>query len=138
MPVSKVMKVALKGIAVWCCIILVETFHGVVRRLFLEPTIGDFRARQVAVFTGSILILGVAASCIRWIRPTRAADAISVGIVWLVLTLGFELAVGRYVVHATWDRIASDYDVLRGGLLPIGLVVLVLAPFIAAKCRRVL
>jgi hypothetical protein len=125
-----------RGTAAWFCIILVETLHGVARTLLLAPMIGDFRARQVAVFTGSILILGVAASCIRWIRPTQAADAISVGFAWLVLTLAFEIAFGRYVVHATWARIASDYDLPRGGLLPIGLAVLVLAPLIAAKSRR--
>jgi len=36
-----------------------------------------------------------------------------------------------------WSRIASDYDVLRGGLLPIGLLVLTAAPLIAAKLRGV-
>ena len=61
-----------------------------------------------------------------------------VGIVWFVLTLAFEIAFGRYVVHASWSRIASDYDLLRGGLLPIGLLVLTAAPLIAAKFRHVL
>jgi hypothetical protein len=36
------------------------------------------------------------------------------------------------------SRIASDYNVLHGGLLPIGLCVLTAAPFIAAKFRHVL
>ena len=65
-----------------------------------------------------------------------AARAVAVGIVWLVLTLAFEIAFGRYVVHAPWSRIASDYDLLRGGLLPIGLV-LSMAPLIAARVRHV-
>jgi hypothetical protein len=41
-------------------------------------------------------------------------------------------------VHASWSRIASDYNLLRGGLLPIGLLVLTAAPLIAAKIRHVL
>ena len=52
-----------------------------------------------------------------------------------VLTLGFETASGRYIVHAPWSRIASDYDLPRG--LPIGLVVLSMAPLIAARVRHV-
>jgi hypothetical protein len=44
-----------------------------------------------------------------------------------------ELAFGRYVVHAPWSRIASDYNLLRGGLLPIGLLVVTAAPLIAAS-----
>ena len=106
--------------------------------MFLAPLVGDFRARQIAVFTGSILIVIVATSFIGWIRPARVGDAVAVGVVWLVLTLAFEIAFGRYVVHAPWSRIASDYDLLRGGLLPIGLVVLTVAPLIAARVRRLL
>ena len=128
----------LRGVAAWCAIIFAEVLHGIARTMFLAPAVGDFRARQIAVFTGSILILVVASSLIRWIRPAHAAAAVSVGIVWLVLTLAFEIAFGRYVVHASWSRIASDYNLLKGGLLPIGLLVLTASPLIAARLRRVL
>jgi hypothetical protein len=47
---------------VWLCIIIVEVLHGITRTLFLTPALGDFRARQVAVLTGSCLILIVATS----------------------------------------------------------------------------
>ena len=130
------MRIILRSIAVWCGIIVVEMLHGTARTIFLAPVVGDFRARQVSVLTGSVLILAVAASFIRWIQPAHARDAVYVGIVWLLLTLAFELVFGRYVVHASWSRIASDYDVLRGGLLPIGLLVLTAAPLIAAKFRH--
>ncbi|HMC63594.1 MAG TPA: hypothetical protein VKI65_01525, partial [Gemmataceae bacterium] len=116
----------------------VEVLHGIARTMFLSPAVGDFRARQVAVFTGSFLILVVAMLFIRWIRPADAGEAMSIGIVWLVLTLAFEIAFGRYVVQASWSRIASDYNLFRGGLLPIGLFVLTAAPLIAARFRRVL
>jgi hypothetical protein len=52
--------------------------------------------------------------------------------------LVFEIAFGRYVAHAPWSRIASDYDLLHGGLLPIGMLVLTAAPLIAAKFQHVL
>jgi hypothetical protein len=128
-------RTVLKGIAVWCCIIAVEALHGIVRTMFLAPMVGDFRARQIAVFTGSCLVLIVAMLFIRWIRPAGAREAWFVGFVWLVLTLAFEVAFGRYVVRAPWSRIASDYNLLRGGLLPIGLFVLTAAPVIAARVR---
>jgi hypothetical protein len=125
-------------VAVWCCLIAVEVVHGVARILFLAPAVGDFRARQIAVFTGSLLILFVATAFIRWIRPVGSGEALSVGMLWLVLTLAFEIAFGRFVMHMPWSRIASDYNLLRGGLLPIGLLVLTFAPLIAAKFRRLL
>lgn len=131
------MRAVLRGLVVWLCIIFVEVLHGIARTLFLAPALGDFRARQVAVFTGSILIVLLATLFIRWLRPASIREAAWVGIVWVALTLTFEIVFGRFVVHATWARIASDYDLLRGGLLPIGLLVLAWAPFIAAKLRGV-
>lgn len=130
------MKVMLRGLVVWVGIIGVEVLHGIARTLFLAPALGDFRARQVAVFTGSFLIVLVATLTINWLRPANVREAVAVGLLWLVLTVAFEIVFGRFVVHASWTRIASDYDLRHGGLLPIGLLVLAGAPLIAARLRR--
>jgi hypothetical protein len=44
--------------------------------MFLARAVGAFRARQIAVFTGSLLILIVAASFFRWIAPADAGEAV--------------------------------------------------------------
>lgn len=132
------MSTMVRGVVVWVCIILVEMLHGIARTVFLTPVVGDFRARQIGVFTGSFLILLVATSFIGWLRPANAREAASVGIVWLVLTLAFEITFGRFVVQASWPRIAADYNLLQGGLLPLGLLVLAAAPLLAAKFRHLL
>jgi len=36
----------------------------------------------------------------------------------------------------TWERLAADYNVLEGGLMPLGLLVLLLSPLIAGKVRN--
>jgi hypothetical protein len=41
-------------------------------------------------------------------------------------------------MHASWQAIGSDYDVIHGGLLPIGLVLLALAPLITATVCQLL
>ena len=104
----------------------------------LVPVVGDFHARQIGIFTGSIINLIVAALFVRWIRPTRVVDAIAIGVLWLVLTVTFEVAFGRAVMQASWQRIGSDYDVVHGGLLPIGLMLLTVVPLITAKVRHIL
>jgi hypothetical protein len=42
-----------------------------------------------------------------------------------------------FVVGASWERLAADCNVLEGGLLPFGMLVLLLSPLIAAKVRGV-
>jgi len=49
--------------------------------------------------------------------------------------LGFEIALGRARGFG-WQRIGADYDVSQGGLMGFGLLLLLLAPWIAAGLRR--
>jgi hypothetical protein len=125
----------LKAFAVWLVLIGIETIHGVFRTLFLAPYVGDLRARQVAVFTGSLLILMVTCLFVRWLQADDPRALLCVGLIWFVLTLLFEVSLGRYVLGLSWEAVASDYDISRGGLLPFGLVFLTLAPLIAARFR---
>ncbi|MBI3803288.1 MAG: hypothetical protein HY282_05950 [Nitrospirae bacterium] len=134
-PNPRVAAILLRALGVWVILMAAESLHGAARTLFLAPRIGDFRARQIAVFTGSIIILAIVTRSIRWIAPTSTRDRLSVGFLWLGLTLAFEMLFGRFVIGAPWERIASDYNLAEGGLLPIGLLVLALSPLIAEKMR---
>lgn len=128
-----------RAIVVWLVIIAVETVHGVLRGLLLVPVVGDFRARQIGVFIGSALILGVSWLMIRWMTHGRSPGRgalIRVGFLWTALTLAFEFSLGA-TLGRTWPDMLADYDLPHGGLMPFGLVILVLAPWIAAKSRHV-
>lgn len=125
----------LRAFAVWLVIVAVESAHGTLRKLFLAPSVGDFRARQIAVFTGSLLILGVACLFAGRIRAGTTGRLLAVGLLWLFLTLLFEFGLGLFVLNYSWERVASDYDLSRGGLMPFGLALLALAPLIAARLR---
>ena len=119
----------------WVILMAAETLHGVFRMLVLTPRVGDFRARQISVFTGSLLIVLVATLFIRWIQAKTRGSLMQVGLIWLVLTLVFEIGFGCFVLGRGWDRILSDYDISHGGLLPLGLLVLTLSPLVAARLR---
>jgi hypothetical protein len=127
----------LRALVVWFVIMGAESVHGVLRTIVIAPLVGDFRARQVTVFTGSLLIVAIVAALIRWLRLVTVGAMLAVGLMWVVLTVGFEFLLGRVVFDYSWDRVLSDYNLRRGGLLPIGLVVFALSPLIAAWLRRV-
>lgn len=126
-----------RAFAVWLVLIVAEILHGIARGIFLVPHVGEFRSNQIGVFTGSIIILAIAVAFVRRIGTSRTSDLLAVGLLWLVLTLAFEVAFGRFVVGASWERLAADYNVLEGGLLPFGMLVLMLSPLIAGKLRGV-
>ena len=92
-------------LTVWVALVCAEIIHGILRTLLLAPRVGDFRARQIGVFTGSLLILLIAGLSIRWIHTRSMTSLVKVGVVWLVLMVVFELAFGRLVLGASWERL---------------------------------
>jgi hypothetical protein len=56
-----------------------------------------------------------------------------VGTTWVVLTSGYETALGRFVFDRSWSEIASDFDHFREGCSPSDLS----SPVRASPCRAV-
>lgn len=125
----------LRGFIIWFIIVLAESVQGMLRQLLLTSYIGDFKARQIAVFTGAAIILLIAFLSVRWLRARSTSNLLGIGVLWLGLTVAFEIALGRFILNYPWERIAADYNLLEGGILPIGLIILALSPLIAAKLR---
>jgi len=60
--------------------------------------VGEFRSNQLGVFTGSAIILVIAYLTIRWIGAKRTNESLTVGLIWLVLTVAFEVLFGGFVM----------------------------------------
>ena len=123
-----------RALVVWVGLMIVEAIHGALRAAWLVPRIGDLPARRVGVVVGSLLILLVALLTIRWLGPRTVASCLGIGVLWVALTLPFEMALGRYM-GLSWERIGADFDPTQGGWLAFGLIFMALAPLIAWKAR---
>ncbi len=126
----------LRALAVWLVLIGGEVVQGALRARYLAPRVGDLRARQLGVFVGSAQIMLIARGFARWLRAESPRAQLRVGGLWVALTLVFEVGFGRRALGYSWQRLASDYDPRRGGLLPVGLAVMALAPWLAARAGR--
>jgi hypothetical protein len=124
-----------RGFAVWLVIMLAESVHGTLRQIFLAPAVGDFTARRIAFFTGMLLIFAIAYLLIRWIAAPSMPALFAVGGIWAALTLAFEFGIGYFALGYTRERMLEDYDVSRGGLMGLGIVYMVFAPYLAARVR---
>ncbi len=126
----------LRALLIWLLLIAAETAHGIVRTLYLVPVVGDLPSRQIGVATGSILILVIVWVTLPWLGAVGRRQWFGVGALWVVLMIAFEVALGRWVIGYSWSRIGADFNLADGGLLPLGLLVVLLAPWLAARLRR--
>lgn len=123
----------LRAFIVWLLIAAVEVAQGILRVRLLNRHLGDHRARQVGVVTGSALILLIAWLTRDWIGARSPSEQWLVGGVWLALMLSFDLTFGRLVFHFPWSRIVADFDVRKGNFLALGMLVVLLAPWLVAR-----
>jgi hypothetical protein len=124
-----------RAVLAWMLIILVETLHGAVREIFIAPRIGALQARQIGVLIGCLFIFAIAWLTARWIGAGKRSEWLGVGILWVALTLMFEIAFGR-ASGVSWDGIFSDYNPARGGFMLFGLAFMCVTPLLAARLRK--
>jgi hypothetical protein len=125
-----------RAVAVWLVLTGAEIVQGTARRIILTPRVGDERARQIGVLAGSLVNQAIAWRTIGWIGAKTTAALAGIGVMWVALTVLFEVAFGRFVARSSWARIRSDYDLAHGGLLPLGLAAMAAAPLLAARGRH--
>mgnify|MGYP003487662026 CR=1 FL=1 len=130
--------ILLKGVMIWLMFIIAESLNGTVRILWLIPAFGDPLAHQISFLMGAILIVTIATIFVSWLQASHISQLLAVGALGLLLTAGFELILGRFVLGYSWSQIAADYNIYQGGLMPYGLVLLTLSPVIAVKIREIL
>src|SRR4030095_6920175 len=103
---------AKRVVGIWLMLVVVESLHGIMRRLVLEPRLGDLLARQMSVLTGAVLIIIVFWFTLRWVGPQPNRRWWAMGLLWLIMTLAFEIGLGR-AVRSCWTvwHLISTRDV---------------------------
>ena len=125
----------LRAFTVWGLLLVLAVLNGGVRDTWLTPRLGDIAGRALSSVLLSLLILLATWLTIRWIGPRTGGQALGLGALWLLLTLAFEFGAGRYAFGKSWSDLLADYDLSRGRIWILVLVVTLLAPGLAARLR---
>ena len=70
------------------------------------------------------------------VASRRARVYWCIGLLWVALTLAFEFLFGHYVAGKSWSEVCQVFNVARGNLFLVALIVAGLAPWLAARARR--
>jgi len=124
----------IRWIAAWLGILVLAVLNGLVREALLLPRLGRTEAYLASGLILSALIVLVALAAARWMRLASAARALRVGVLWLAMTLGFELGFG-ILQGKPWPEIVAQYTFADGNIWPLVLVVVLFAPWVAWRLR---
>jgi hypothetical protein len=116
-------------------LLALAVLNGGLRDAWLSPRLGDTAGRALSSVLLSLLILLAARLTVRWIGPRTRREALTVGALWVGLTLAFEFGAGRYGFGKSWAELLADYDLSRGRIWVLVLIVTFFAPLWTARFR---
>lgn len=125
-----------KYILAWFPMVFLAIANGLFREKFLASRLNELQAHQLSTLS-MILLFGIYA----WILfrtwfPASANQALTIGFIWLALTIIFEFLFGHYVVGHSWSRLLQDYNILEGRLWVLVLIWITIAPYLIYRFRN--
>lgn len=124
-----------RALLIWFAILVLASVNGAARARWLIPRFGETPGRALStVILGAVVFL-LTWLTIGWIRPASSAEALKIGVLWLGMTLAFEFLAGHFLFGTAWSALLEDYDVTRGRIWILVLVLVLLAPLWTARLR---
>ena len=119
----------------WIPMVFIAVINGTVRQFGYGRLLNELRAHQLSCLTGIVLFfLYTWGLSLFW--PVESSNqALSIGLIWLALTVAFEFLFMHYGAKVPWDKLFYDYNVLAGRLWVLVLLSVFLLPFVVFRMR---
>ncbi|MCC6401204.1 MAG: hypothetical protein IT227_10630 [Flavobacteriales bacterium] len=124
-----------KAILLWFVLMLLAIMNGTVRIKLIIPYTGLTAGLAISTVMLCALILLATWLSIRWMGPATAAQAWSIGLLWLAMTFAFEFGAGHFLFKKPWSELLVDYDVTQGRIWVLVPIVTAMAPWWMARVR---
>jgi len=125
-----------RHLAAWLLLLVAAIINGVIRQSLFIGRMSELHAHQLSTVSG-IILFGVIIWGLHRMWPlASAAQAWTVGVVWLALTLAFEFLFFHYVGGKSWEALLNDYNILEGRLWPLLLLLVMIAPYVMHRVGR--
>jgi hypothetical protein len=126
----------LKFILAWIPMVIIAIANAFLRESVLAKHLDELRAHQASTVT-CVLFFGIYIwTLIHLLRPESPRQALTIGALWLVLTVAFEFLFGHYAVGHPLSRLLHDYNILAGRVWIFVLVWITLAPYLFYRLQN--
>ncbi len=115
----------------WFLFIPIPIINGFFREKYIKKYTKEITAHQISTIILSAAFLAfVPVTARSFISTASNIELLVVGLSWVDLTILFEFGVGHYIIKSPWEKILADYNIMKGRIWMLFLLVELLAPFI--------
>jgi hypothetical protein len=128
----------IKAALIWLGIACLAVGNGLVRENIIAPKLGASVALPLSGLMLSITVFAVTYFSFGFIGIRKPSTYFLIGAQWVLMTLAFELLFGHFVSGKSWSALFQTFNVAKGDLFTLVLVVSFLSPYAVAKIKGVI
>ncbi|MBN2075751.1 MAG: hypothetical protein JW762_09390 [Dehalococcoidales bacterium] len=118
-----------KYVILWFGLVLLAILNGLTRDKVYRRYLSELSAHQASTVS-FILLMGIYVWIFSNIWPLESSgQALSIGGIWLAITIIFEFIFGHYARKKPWQVLFDDYNIGKGRVWILVLLWTLLAPF---------
>lgn len=121
---------------IWVIIAIFAVINGLFRESTLSPHFGESVALPASGITLSIIIFTIIYLSFKLFGKNEYRTYLYIGIQLVTMTLIFEFLFGHYVIGKSWSELLQVFNILKGDLFTIALLVSLFSPLLVAKIKR--
>ena len=121
--------VYLLAVPIWLAFLIAAVTLGALREGLIAPALGEHAAHVI----GTLLFVAVMLA-IQWAfvvgigESVRPKDLWLIGLMWTVMTVGFEFGFFHFVAGLSWEKLLADYNIFAGRLWVLVLLTTLCGP----------
>jgi hypothetical protein len=117
-------------VGVWLVLAGLMVVNGILRVAILSPLLGRSLGDVISPLLGMVIVIGASRPFLHESEMV-AESPWRVSIVWVLLTIAFEIVLGR-ATGSSWSAIGGAYAIWNGELWPLVVLCVAAAPFVWA------
>ncbi len=133
MNITNIAKIVCFYVLVASC----ETINGLLRTIYLNKRLGVVSAKRISMLPALFLCMVICYFYVPLIHITTDTGLIYLGMSLSTFMIVFDIIVGRYVAKAKWSVILNDFNIFKGNLLAVGVVIMAFCPLLSSKIPRI-
>jgi low affinity Fe/Cu permease len=120
----------------WIPMVFIAIANGAMREFTYGKRMSELAAHQISTIT-ALFFFGIYIFILtRFWRIESPGQAITIGLVWLALTVAFEFIFGHYVAGHSWERLFRDYNIFAGRIWILVLIWITIGPYCFFSLNR--
>lgn len=128
----------IKACIIWFVLLVAAMVNGTLRDQWLHPVLGYSLAMPLSGIILAVLVFLVTWLSVPWLGRQTAKRFLLTGILWVGLTLLFEVIFGHYIRAFSWSTLMQVFNLADGNLFTLVLLSSLVSPVSTAYLRGLL